>query len=203
MVISYYISTKLTNALCDLNIIEKANIDYYLFCFEYTFDILLYNTSLVIIGALLHNTQAATLYMIVMFLLKTTAGGAHANSRITCSIFSYGLFFLILILSHHINYIINFSNLAENIALIYILIIAFSIVILAPVDHPNKRFHDKEKKSLKIACLFFIILTIIILLIFYHNKQEQLCSIISLCLSAILINQLIGIVNNRRVENES
>ena len=190
MVISYYVSTKLTNALYDLNIIEKAKIDSYLFCFEYTFDILLYNTSLIIIGALLHNTLAAILYMIIMFLLKTTAGGAHANSRITCSIFSYGLFFLILLLSHHI-------------ALIGILIIVFSIVILAPVDHPNKRFHGKEKQSLKIACLFFIMITIIMLLIFYHYKQEQLCSIISLCLSAVLINQLIGIVNNRRVENES
>lgn len=203
MVISYYVSTKLTNALYDLNIIEKAKIDSYLFCFEYTFDILLYNTSLVIIGALLHNTLAATLYMIIMFLLKTTAGGAHANSRITCSIFSYGLFFLILLLSHHIHYITVFSKLTENIALIGILIIVFSIVILAPVDHPNKRFHGKEKQSLKIACLFFIMITIIMLLIFYHYKQEQLCSIISLCLSAVLINQFIGIVNNRRVENES
>ncbi|MCR5700689.1 MAG: accessory gene regulator B family protein [Lachnospiraceae bacterium] len=109
MVISYYVSKKLTDTLFELNIIEKNSIDSYQFCFEYTLDIILFNTSLILFGALLHDIIGASLYMIIMFILKTTAGGAHANSRFACSFFSYGIFFLILPLSHHMHFINTIS----------------------------------------------------------------------------------------------
>lgn len=202
MVISYYISKKLTDLFFDLHIIEESNMESYQFCFEYTFDIIIYNTSLVVIGLLLHDTLAATIYMLIMLLLKTTAGGAHAKSRLHCSILSYGLFFITILSSNYIHFFSCYSNTYSPIMMIYLGIISAIIVILAPVNHPNKHFYGKRRMTLKKLCLLFLIVIISLYLLLYHFKQERLCTIILMCLSAIFINQLIGLANNRRIQDE-
>ncbi|MCR4717458.1 MAG: accessory gene regulator B family protein [Lachnospiraceae bacterium] len=205
MVISAFISKKITSELHNLNIIKSCEYEPYTYCFEYLLDIAIYNISLLSLGFILKDIVATIIYILVMNSLKITAGGVHANKRITCSILSYAVFFLSIALSKHIYF--RYIDLSTNLQTTFIcsyIIVTGAILIIAPVLHPNQAINKENIAKLKFYC--FVNLTIITVLFFtlIKNNQPRLYSLVFVCVIMILINQVLGIViYKKRYKNES
>ena len=195
MLITKKISDKFAKSLVDNSLISPEFEESYSYCIDFALDLVCFNASLLILGAIFHNFLTALVYIISLVPLKMVAGGAHANTRLACSIISYVSFGLTILLSC----VLSLSN--------YVIIPIFfisllGIVTLAPVEHENKRFEAEQKKKLKnLSIVFSNVLTIgfFALLYFGHSKY---CLTMTICVVTIFINQLIGKLVLKLKENK-
>ena len=187
MILTKKISDKFAKSLVETGQIDKEFEESYSYCIDFVLDLIIYNLSLLIIGAIFHNFITALVYIISIVPLKMVAGGAHANTRGMCSIISYASFGLTILLSCLIN--------PNTVFLIVSFFVSVPLVILlSPVEHENKRFDAAGKKKLKrLSLIFSLIITVLFLLLLKFSLYKY-CFTISICVMTVLVNQLIGLV---------
>lgn len=78
-------------------IIESRFSDAYAYIFDYMFNFILYNLSLLTLGLLFHHPIAVTIYIIITGSLRAITGGYHCKTRISCYILSYTVFSIYLL----------------------------------------------------------------------------------------------------------
>lgn len=185
MIISNKLSRVISSDLSDRGLIEKEYRDSYAYCLEFLFDVILFNVSLILIGLILHRTLMSVVYVFTLTPIKTTAGGAHARSRLSCEVISYAVFFTVILLPS----LIVVDDLVE---LLFSIAISITIIVLAPVEVSCRPAVIAKKKTLKCLCGILCTLTIIVDIIFLQNGYSDCAEVIFLCLTVTIINQLIG-----------
>ena len=151
---------RLSQRYVSKGIIEPHFSNVYSYIFDYMFNFILYNLSLLILGFILKQLTAAIVYVIIVGSLRAVAGGYHCKTRASCYILSYTIFTLYL-------YLITIIPKMSAYILICIYIINWiSILIISPVDTPNKIFGSNDKKYQKKEYINFLYL--ILYLQFYH-----------------------------------
>lgn len=121
---------------------------------------------LIIISILCHKPFAWFFFTLGFAPLRTTAGGYHANSRLSCFLMSAGLFILSLVVS----FLITWDTI------IYLVISMFSlffIIIWSPVEAVNKRLNkdkilNNRKKSV-ISSIFNTLLACTLTILNVHS----------------------------------
>ncbi len=197
MVISKKISDSFSKSLADNKLISDEYVDSYSYCMELMLDILIFNGSLILIGCFLHEFLNSLIFILALVPLKMVAGGAHANSRIGCSLISYSVFFSVIILSNvlHINGIM---------LLIIAAISVFGITVLSPVGHANKHFSASQKRKLKKISFILSIGLFITSTVMIQFNEMKFSFTITACLLIIFINQIAGmLINLRRQKDDS
>ena len=154
------------------------------------------NTILIIGVSLITNTFiSGCLYMLVFCGVRKFCGGFHAKTYWLCRVVSLFTYIMVIITSSIIKY--NWLS----IALICDAITIISMVLFAPVRHPNKDLTEKEIKANKLfailSTMFFSVSSVILIL---FERKEGLN--ISLNLLAISILMYIGIIINKRRKEE-
>lgn len=192
------IGDEFAECMVDNGLIPLEDQESYSYCVEYALDLVVFNGSLLILGAMLHHFWISLIYLLSLVPLKMMAGGAHASSRKICSLLSYGVFFIVLALSN----IVVFNNYILNVILFSTLI---GVVILTPVEHPNQSFSLAQKKRLRKFAMvysFFLFALGMFMLKFFQLKY---CVTIVLCVLVVLVNQIIGIMiyKNRRIIHDA
>ena len=89
MKITETLSVKITDIFIDNHVFPSRQRAAYIYCFDFCFDLFLYNLSLLILGIFFHHGWLALVYVFTMSPLKMLAGGMHASSRSICDIISY------------------------------------------------------------------------------------------------------------------
>ena len=152
MIILGKLSQRTVDRFIRLNIIKSEYTEEYIYCFEYLFDLLLYTTSIVITGFLIHDVQRSLIYILCMVSLKSTAGGFHAKHQLTCSILSFIICLTTLITY---NRIYNILHLQQEQFYLWINTLYFftsgCIFLLSPVNGQNHKCSCAERKKLKTA----------------------------------------------------
>ena len=93
MILSEQLSKKIVNIMSDNNIIDSHLDAAYIYCIDFALDLVLFNLSIIIIGALTHNFILSVIYVTVLVPTKMLAGGAHAGSTYACCSISYSNLF--------------------------------------------------------------------------------------------------------------
>lgn len=136
------------------------------------------------------------LFTVITLPGKTIVGGAHASSPERCRALSYGIFLFSL-------WFLNTYSFCKLSAIILYSVSCVILIRLTPVDHANKRFNLEQKHRLQIACCIFIILmTLVFFTTIWLNKIIYY-NLITLCVTILMCNQLIGILQNRRHSHEA
>lgn len=196
MLLSDEISNQLTQICIDNKIIEFQLEEIYHYCFSYIFDIILYTINTLLLGFLLHRPLQAFLFTVITLPGKTIVGGAHASSPERCRALSYGIFLFSL-------WFLNTYSFCKLSAIILYSVSCVILIRLTPVAHANKRFNLEQKHRLQIACCIFIILmTLVFFTTIWLNKIIYY-NLITLCATILMCNQLIGILQNRRLSHEA
>lgn len=192
MRLSDHASRKLTSFLAENDVIESSAKELYSYCFDFVLDILFFNLSVILIGCLLRKPLPALIYIITMTPMKMMAGGAHARSIEMCSVISYAVAIGSILLSSNIH--LSVRNTEYELIVFFVCLI--SIIALAPVDTPNKRFDTLKRRRLKVCCLIYSMILAVLYMVFYIQNITVCYSIMTICVIIIAINQYIGICVN-------
>lgn len=153
--------------------------------YKYGFELLissLIGISLILIIGYLSNTFFDSLVFLICFiLLRQCTGGYHSKTYLSCNL-SFITVYLIFI--YYRNYIM-FSHKELIISVIISLVI---ILLLAPMEHKNKKM-SKEKKSFhkitsRIISFTFLLITLI--LCFLENPTYLVLSYVLISTSVLL-----------------
>lgn len=190
---------KWTDSMCDYvaeclsesGTIKESEKEIYSYCFGFLADLIFYNLSILLIGTILGNFQAALLYILIMSPTKMLAGGVHAPTPLICDIVSYGVFLTIMLSVPQIA-----PQLPPFLLLSLYFICYIFIILLAPVSTKNKRYTEAQKKRLKKYCFLYLTAISILYLILFARQMIVCCGVLSACSAIILANQIIGILVN-------
>lgn len=100
---------------------------------------IIFTVVIVLIGVFLGELVSILLFTLFYTPLRSFAGGIHAKTQFRCFIFSLIMLFLIAL----VNKYIFIPNYISYIALIFSFI---TVVLLSPVETPNKPLDKMEKK---------------------------------------------------------
>lgn len=186
MKISNTAATHITDFFINSGTISQDDKDSYIYCFEYLFDMTFFPLSLILFGIIFKRFIPSLIFCLIVLPLKMAGGGAHASSRLKCSIISYSLYFITLFCYPLLDSIpLIFLNIC------YILCCAL-IICLAPVDHKNNRLDSDKKHRLKKLCILYIILISVVYTLIVYNDISEYHLMINACILIIAANQVIG-----------
>ncbi len=172
------------------NIITDNEKPIYEYCYTYLIENTLYAVIILLISILLHCFDIGLILVTFQFSLRVTGGGAHASTRKMCTFVSYGQDILILLL----------VPLSVDIKNIYWMLLftvgAWIIFIAVPVDCPNKRLDNAQKKEFRKRCLICLFIIICLFLLFLYFNLTRLYITASICVIIDSIGLILGIMNN-------
>lgn len=195
------LAQKLSYLLCKYlrkkQIINSSDFDCYVYSFDFVFDLLLFVLSLLIISLFFSTVTPTIVFILTLTPLRMLAGGVHASSRLICSIVSYITYFICILILKTISFTPPFLLLPLGV------FFSLCIIFFAPVDTANKRIreHAIRLKYKKRCILTFIFLTPIFVLSFFF--WQNTFYIMLFCYIIVLTSQIIGLINNIRLENHN
>ena len=184
MKISNAAATHITDFFINSGTISNDDRASYIYCFEYAIDTIIFPLTILLSGFIFNRFIFALLFAVVIIPLKMSAGGAHASTRIMCSILSYSLYFVTLFCYQLL------GNIPLTLLNICYIICCVLIMYLSPVDHKNNRLASDAKHRLKKFCIIYIISTVYTA--FVYNDMPEFYLMINACIFIIAINQIIG-----------
>ncbi len=177
--------------------ITQEQREFYYYTYDWIIEHTTYYISLILLGILMHLPLPAFVYCFISSSLRFSAGGMHAPSKILCSVISYAEFIIIMLL-------LSFNILPTNCILSVILIYTAGIIIiiiLAPLDHPNKRLSIEQKSKLKVSCVKVCLISSILLAFFYFTGLTKCQQTITICTIISASDLMLGTLLNRRFQN--
>lgn len=143
-------AVKITDKLVLKKIVSSDMADIYIYGFELLISFFFSTIGVVIIGIIL-GRLLQTLMFLTTF--RSFIGGYHANTYAVCSIITFSLFGVVLFLA-------EFVFVPLYLYFILGLIGTVIFLLLVPVEHPNKKLSDVQKRKYKVISLvLFLIFT--------------------------------------------
>ena len=157
----------ITNKMIANGTIEESKTDIYKYGFEILISTTIYLLIFVVVSIVSNTAFTSLIFAIGFFIVRFTAGGYHADTYVKChllSMFNHVFFVVVL----------KVTPVAWRTAISIVgLVLSISfILILAPIDHPNKPFIKNERKRFRmLSCIYCLVLMVI--LIFAIILQSQ------------------------------
>ena len=126
---------------------------------HYIFSIMVFLGYLMIVG-FAFSQEIQVLGLFVGFTaLRNTLGGFHAKTEMQCTIATFVIFSLDLLLIH------GMVSLGSAVFVVLIPLLVIMVILVKPMDHPNRRFKETESKQFRNKSLrnmgFLIILALL------------------------------------------
>ncbi len=180
-----YLSKKAILYIIEKGLINEQDKKIYQYGFQCFLEVSISTIFSLVIGTILHMLPECLFFFFLFIPLRSFNGGLHLKKFSSCFICSS----LILLCSLLIIRIINIPVLISFIIYMFSMIL---IIIIGPVDHPNRSVNSSENiifKKKNNYCLFFSIVIALILLIAHIEKYMLLQGIVFLLL---LLTSFIG-----------
>lgn len=146
-------------------------------------------TLVLTIGVITKSLINSCIYLIMFWTLRRFSGGFHARTYGVCRLVTLGTYILILLVSNVLN---NFLVVSSVICSIITIV---TMIVFAPIRHPNKELTENEVKANKlfsvVVTIFYVTISIILTII---GRKEGI--VIALVLLAISVLMYIGLYTN-------
>ena len=179
----------LINCLLEENIITDAEVDYWYYRLE-MYEGKMIHLLIIVFNCLLSKDKVAFLvYVIAFSLLRTHTGGYHSNSKLRCIFLSTLWYALVnfIVIPH-----VAGGSMSYELT-VFTIISIITILVFAPVNHPNLNLDYGEyvqlKKIVRITLFIEIIVAVILLLCEMPYYHSIVVSIIS-CALFIIISKI-------------
>jgi len=177
------IAMRLVQKLLDENVITFEKWEIYLYGFQLMIAGVAKFSGFMVLAFFLDCVVQAIAFLTVFALLRVFAGGHHAKSYLECFITTCLLLFSSILVAQ--------SDLLGSISYtVAILVVAFTIIIkYAPVDSPNRRLNEAEKKLNRKRSIMVVSIVSLGTFTAYLLKQDllELCNIVAL---AVLLESI-------------
>ena len=186
------LSRNIADFLLSKNCFEKDNLNIYVYGTELVISSLIGAVLIFTLSFITNNLLTGLLFYISFNTLRSYTGGLHCNTYLKCNITFVCVFFICLTAE----YITNDYMLSAMTAVTLMM-----ILVLAPVENPNKPIEEKDKKKFKLISLLIYVLHITAYFVLKHLEIDADIIIITDFISSILM--IIGIIKNRRCNYEN
>ena len=140
-------AVKITDKLVLKKIVSDDMADIYIYGFELLISFVFSTISVVIIGLILGRFLQTLMFLTTFILLRSFTGGYHANTYAMCSFVTLSLFGVVLLLTE---FVFVPLYLFPILGLIGTVIMLWQV----PIEHPNKKLSDIQKRKYKVISLF-------------------------------------------------
>lgn len=140
------IATSLSKRLISDGVISENDLDIYVYGFELFFSFLFSLTMILITGCIVNKLFETLAFLIVFILLRSYSGGYHSDTYLKCTVITMSIYGMVMLFSTYLQ--VHF--------LLYFVLIILGWVVLyikAPVENPNKKLTEQEKKKHKVTSL--------------------------------------------------
>lgn len=182
----------IANTLTENGQISPNETEIYEYLFNYIAEALAYDFVVLFVGAITHRAAVAICYLFVTIPLRHFAGGFHARTRVSCTIYSYSVALFILFSSNWMSTVSK--SFWGNIYIVCLIV----ILAYAPVDTPNKRLSAALRKKLFRQCVLWCIVITFAAIILYISDAKVWLTAITLSLTACAAGVFIGALANKR-----
>lgn len=150
---------KITDQLIDNGIVKEKEKDIYIYGLQLLFFNVIELITVMILALLLDIFMESLIFLIFFAVLRTFAGGYHADTYLKCFCMTTSIVFIpIFILKNIVLH--DYIYYATLFCITTILLILYS-----PTDSPNKRLIDKERtRYRRISFLLFIVFNVFIII---------------------------------------
>lgn len=152
----------LTALFIRYGILKEADRALYNYCFELVLIFISNFFAIILIAVFTANVVPTIFYLLGFWPLRMLAGGYHAKTPGRC--FAMTLFFFLLFLA---SFLLP-TSIQKNLIPIFVIFSIVIIFLIAPVDCPNKRFREKQRRSLRLKSRLVIIVFSMIVLCSSH-----------------------------------
>lgn len=177
---STIITNKIVDILSEDNNNVKENKEIYNYCLDYIFENIIYSSLTLLIGAFFNCLLPTFIFIITIFSLRSYAGGAHANTRKSCTVISFSIYIASIIVA-------SCTELFPKIIWLLLYLIAMTLInILGPIETPQKPLSISKRHLLKKKLHICTIgLTILFTILYLYNfticyKLITVCAIITI-----------------------
>lgn len=175
----------LTDKLIKWKIVKDEDREIYVYGF-WQGAILVFNFATVVIIGLLFNMMWQSLVFTVAYgLLRTAAGGYHARTQRNCYFLSIMLIVAVLCTLKWLPW----NNLT---CIAFLILSAFIVFFLAPVEDQNKPLDELEQKVYKKRSRIISLLLSILTILFIGAGQRQIANCIAISILASTIMLILG-----------
>lgn len=140
------IAISLSKKLVSDGVISENNLDIYVYGFELLFSFLFSVTTILITGCIVNKLLETLAFLVVFILLRSYSGGYHSDTYLKCTIVTMSIYGIVML----------FSTYLQVQLLFYIILIVLgwiALYIKAPIENPNKKLTEQEKKKHKVTSL--------------------------------------------------
>lgn len=188
MLYSNKISSKIVELAAKNNEDVKKNADVYMYLVNYILEQVIFFSTIIILGLLIHNIFFNILFFLVFFTYRSTGGGYHASSPTLCTLLSYATYF--------VTYIFCFKlTIQKNMLILALYIFAVTFILICPFsDCKNRPRTGAQKKSLKLKQIIFIAVFSTAGFICYYANYFLYFKLIMISTYIIAVTQTIGVI---------
>ena len=158
-----HLSSKLTDYILKKGVIEEKDYDIYKYGFLCFFEVFISTVTSIFIALFLDMLLPCLFFFLIFIPMRSFGGGLHLKSFFACYIGSC------LILTLSLLAIKNFTLPVAASLVIYLLSVTV-LVILGPVDHPNREVDAHENKVFKKRTNITILFSTVIFILLYRFK---------------------------------
>lgn len=137
------IAIQLTEWFIKNDIVNKSERDASIYSWEIILGKMLTNIMLLAISMIQKNTLQTLLYMFSFFSLRGYTGGFHAKRRSTCCAVTLAAYFIVC------KWYVPILESDAKLFFLTMVVSVFSIIMFAPLNHPNLCLNKKEMKLCK------------------------------------------------------
>ena len=183
----HYLSTAFAKHLLNKNIIKEEMFEVYVYGAELFLSFVITNAILIAFGILINQLAATLIHLLIFIALRRFTGGYHATTYLKCKITMVAIYAFTIASAIYVEISIYWYVL---------LMVAGNVTIFfsAPIENPNKKLDESQKKKCKILShISFIIVAVSgVILMHFHDTLGKtiffsLFSVIALMIIAILM----------------
>ena len=181
----------LTSLMLKTGTIQPEEVEIYNYLLKWLFENITYFIFFVICGLVFGNILYGLILYSVIAPLRSFGGGVHAPTKLLCDIFSYGM---VVAVTGLVPIIAGYTPMI--IWMIIYCISAVVIIRLVPVDCPNKRLSEEQKKRLRKKCLISLLLISTAFFVLYYLNMKPYCGIIAVGSLVVSVSDILGVVTD-------
>lgn len=162
-------AASLSSYFIQKGLLQEEDRSVYNYCFEAFFSIVIFWGCVLIIAFWTKQLFSTVCYLGTFILFRSMTGGYHEDSHLRCFILSIATYFLFLgfILTYPIEVEFFCGFLFAGVSIL--LIIRYS-----PVDHPNKRFNERERAVYRQrSCRLVAIMAVVLFLLWWQQHNAM------------------------------
>lgn len=179
------LSKRLTDYILKKGIIDKCDYEIYLYGFQIFLELIINIACSIIIAILLDMKIECLLFFIFFIPLRSYNGGLHMEHYLSCLLLSCATLALTLL-------IVKNLTVAPFISYLLYIISVLIIIIIGPINHPNKEVDPEENIRFKARTNITLVLSFIISLVFLVTDNQKYLFLEALVYILVSLTLLIG-----------